>query len=338
MVQEIDAWAGAIMPTGATVFSKGAKLSERQIEDMLAKVAESLPSYAYGQYKHYPSKKDNTWEDLILSQLNGNMMDSEWTFFFEMASDHPNLIGCRVPKWDEDHFGFRMASINVFISRDGPAIENMVGECLDHLRGCGVKFVSSRINGDNIALIHLLESNGFRYYENIIWPVLKFEEGVIVRPKDVRLMTDADIERVVEIAGGNSFPRSHFHCDTGFSKEKVNSMPAKWVKTAWKNKDPIAVIESDGEVAGYFAFKMDKTLSETTGYNYARMRHLALDSSFRGKGLGKRLFGGTIALMGEMGAEYIDSGYSSKNHMSARLHVQHSFESVYEEVTLHLWL
>jgi L-amino acid N-acyltransferase YncA len=115
-------------------------------------------------------------------------------------------------------------------------------------------------------------------------------------------------------------------------------MYAKWVQTAWKNQDFIGIVEDDGRVAGYFVCKMDQDLSDALGFKYGRMRSLALDGKIRGKGLGIALFEGVMILMKELGAEYIDSGYASKNHVSARLHVKTSFYSVYEEVTFHQWL
>ena len=36
--------------------------------------------------------------------------------------------------------------------------------------------------------------------------------------------------------------------------------------------------------------------------------------------------------------QYVDSGYASKNHLSARLHSLFGFYSVFEEITLHFWI
>jgi N-acetylglutamate synthase-like GNAT family acetyltransferase len=119
---------------------------------------------------------------------------------------------------------------------------------------------------------------------------------------------------------------------------KVDQLYVKWIETSWKNREAITIIEHAGKVAGYFNFKMDQTLSTALGCSYGRLRSLALDGAVRGQGLGRKLFLGTIATIKEMGGRYVDSGYASKNHRSAHLHVISRFNSVYEEVTLHLWL
>jgi len=63
------------------------------------------------------------------------------------------------------------------------------------------------------------------------------------------------------------------------------------------------------------------------------MRSLALNLNVRRKGLGKSVFKGSISIMREMGAEYIDSGYLTKNHLSSKLHVRTKFNTVYNEIT-----
>ena len=101
---------------------------------------------------------------------------------------------------------------------------------------------------------------------------------------------------------------------------------------------PLAVIDHDGTPVGFFAFRIDDTLSNALGYTYARMTNLAVDHNFREQGLGSELFAGTMALMKEMGAEYIDSGLATHNKVSDKLHRRYGFKTVYEETTFHLWL
>ncbi len=318
------------------IFSAGKALDAANIGEMKKTVEKAFPGYRHDQYRHYPSKKKNGWIANALAWLDQTMADPEYLFFYEA----PSLLACRVSRWDEEHFGFKMAMISLIITKDtdGSTEGKLLDECTSLLRKRGVKFVSARIAGDEVATIHAFEERGFRYYETIIWPVLSLEGKERHPDPDVRPMTDVDLERVLEISGNHQFKRSHYHLDGGFNSKKVDGMHAKWASTSWLNREPSAVIKIDGKVAGYFAFKMDKKLSEALGLSYARIRSYALDPAYRGKGIGKRLFGGTIAMMAEMGTEVIDSGYASKNHKSARLHMQHGFESVHEEITLHLWL
>jgi L-amino acid N-acyltransferase YncA len=118
----------------------------------------------------------------------------------------------------------------------------------------------------------------------------------------------------------------------------VNDLYAKWVESSFERNEPIVVVENEGIVRGYFIIFFDENLSSSLGFKYGRMRSLALSAEVRGKGLGKNLFLGAINLMKKNGVGYIDSGYSTKNYLSAKLHTLNNFYSVYEEITLHKWL
>lgn len=261
-------------------------------------------------------------------------------FFYELTPFGPYLIGTRLSKWDEDHFKFKMAQLQIFTTPDEPLsgtkLKNLLEKAIDYLKINGVSFVSSRMNGDHIVALHALEDNGFRFYDNVIWPIsraVEYKEKVTVR-----LMKSNEVDKVKWLAENFQYQRGHYYCDDRFDKQVVNSMYPKWIDTALKNNESIAVIEYNNDVAGFFEFKIDEELFKYTGYKYGRLRLLALNSAYRGKGLGEYLFKGTLSLIKNMGADYVDSGYSTKNHVSAKLHAKASFYSVYEEVTFHLWL
>jgi len=322
--------------TGASVVSDGKNIDETGIQDIKKSLSRTLPCYNHDQYINYPSRVRSGWVTYALARIDNMLTDPEYLVFEKSG----NLLCCRVSRWDTEHFGFGMAMISLPLTQtdDCMIVAKLLKKCLRELRAMGVRFASARISGDDSESIHAFEQAGFRYYETIIWPVLRLDGSDGVCSTDIRLMIEDDLERVIDIASRHQFKRSHYHADRGFDPKKVDEMHAKWIRTSWQNREPVAVIERESRVAGYFAFRMDNALSSALGYKYARMRSLTLDPIFRGTGLGKRLFGGTISLMRGMGAEMVDSGYASKNHKSARLHVQRGFESVHEEVTLHLWL
>ena len=300
-----------------------------------------LPYYHYDQYRFYPSKKNNGWQEYFLSRLHPLLENDEWLFFYKESHNTPYLLGCKISKWDYDTFGFKMAFIHVLISgktsESEKIISSLLKNCLKKLHSANVKFISARINGDNLSAIHAFESFGFKYYENNIWPVACCENIDCIEVPDVRLMTESELISVMSIASKNTFQRGHYYCDNKFDTQKVNSMYRKWAQSAWKNNNLIAVIEVGDQIGGFFIYNFDNLLSEKTGYKYGRMKNLVIDSNFRGRGLGEKLWIGTISLMKKAGSVYIDSGYSSKNLISSKLHVKYLFYPVYEEVAFHLW-
>lgn len=312
------------------------------VDRVVADITDTISEYKYDHYLNYPSRDLDAWRNYLVIRFRQLQDDDEWFFLYNPDDNIPHLVGGRISGWDYDHFGVKMASLVVLSCGDSNRTEKIMSEmlegCLAVLRGQKVEFVSCRICGDNIPALHAFESRGFRYYENIVWPVVSCQEVADTRNPGIRLMTESDFQQVIDIAKTSSFQRSHFHCDERLDNHKADLVLAKYVRTAWNRNEPIAVIESNGIVVGFFAFMIDDQLSGARGYKYGRMKNLAMNKSCREKGLGSELFAGAMSLMKEMGVEQIDSGYSSKNHVSEQLHTKYEMHSVYGEATFHLWL
>lgn len=262
--------------------------------------------------------------------------------FFEIVDGNIYLVGCRLPRWDEEHYGFRVAKIDWIVCPGGEKDRKVMGalldQCMCSLREKGVRFASSHISSEDLPMLHLLEDHGFRYYQTTAYAIVDSTSTPHPRDASVRRWRAEDLPSVMDIAKRSQFRGGHFYSDVRFERGAVDGMYEKWIQTSWNNQDPVAVIETDGKVSGYFAFVMDGTLSSALGYSYGRMTSLAIDASIHGVGLGSRLFGTVMAMIKEMGGEYIVSEYSTKNFGSAKLHARNRFVNVHEKVLSHLWL
>ncbi len=315
-------------------------MTTAQLPNLLAISDRHLASDRFDQYRHYPALPADPplWQAYWRTRLAQLAADTQVQF---LATDAA-IVALRDSTWDRSHFGFGMATLHVLLSAEVPDIHQHMAQLLlqsrQRLRDQGVRFVSTRVNGDHLAVLHALEDVGFRYMDDVIWPVAALAPVPEAVDPRVRLMTDADLPRVVALAQRWAYPRGHLYCNSGFSKEHVDSMYGKWLRTAWQNGTPIAVIEDAGEVQGFFQFSVEPPEQAPLGHRYGHMRLLVLNGELRGRGLGQALFVGAMGLMRQMGATHVDSGYSTKNHVSARLHAKNGFASTHEEVTLHLWL
>lgn len=305
-----------------------------------AHVEAGLENYRFDHYAGYPARNAHGWKELLSGRLASMTTDPECVLSWEQDRDGACLLAARVSSWDAEHFGIGMAKVETLYSEGiyANAARRAVSALLEHLQSLSIRFASARVNGDDLDMIHVLEAAGFRYYENIIWPVLKTVSTSMEDLYPVRLMQDEDLEAVTAIAAHDQYDRGHFHCDPRFDRDRVNGMYAKWVLTAHRNGRPVLIIEDEHGVAGYFVLELCEAMSKSLGYRYGGMRSLGLRRTARGKGLGIALFRGAISWLRASGVEYIDSGYATKNHVSAKLHVRTGFNSVYEEVTLHHWL
>lgn len=311
-----------------------------KLPELLEIADRYLPHDRFDQYRHYPALAAETprWQQYWRQRVTQMAADPQVQF---LASDAA-IIAVRDSTWDRAHFGYGMATLHVLLAADVADIQRQLAVLLLEARGMlhdqQVRFVSTRVNGDHTAVIHALEDAGFRYMDNVIWPVAATAHLPDVPDQRVRVMKEHDLPRVIELAQRWAYPRSHLYCNTGFAKADVDTMYGKWLQTAWHNQTPLALIEDEGQVQGFFQFSVEHPEESPMGHRYGHMRLLVLNGEVRGRGLGQALFHGAMVLMKRMGAAYIDSGYSTKNHVSARVHGRNGFTSYHEEVTLHAWL
>lgn len=294
----------------------------------------------FDPFRHYPALPDVTprWQSYWRERLDGLASDPHVYF---LASDDA-IVAVRDSTWERGHFGFGMATLHVLLAADNADIQRQMAVLLLEARALlhdlEIRFVSTRIHGDHLLVLHALEDAGFRYMDDVIWPVA----ATALLPDEpdprVRLMRESDLPRVVDLAQRFAYPRGHLYCNTGFAKADVDRMYGQWLNTAWLNQSPLAVIEDEGQVQGFLQFQVEPEGHQPLGHCYGHMRLLVLDADARGRGLGHALFEGAMVLMKLQGAVYVDSGYSTKNHVSARVHARHGFASTHEEVTLHAWL
>ncbi len=312
------------------------------ISCLLEKLNNNIKYYKFDQFANYPAFDKELWKNYLIKRISKIIEDPENFLFYDLSLK-PIILSFKLSKWDREHFGFLVAKSNPVVVPEGANkndVDKLIENVIKYLRSIDVKFINVRINGDDLTTINSFLNHGFMYIETIIWPVLNIKDmPSYVNNNKVRLIKgEEELSIVKEIASKYQYKRGHFHCDNKFDRNVVNSMYAKWVETSYYSEDNIAVIEYKNDIAGYFVFAIDKELQSSLGYSYGRLKSLALDDNYRGKNLGQALFHGTLELIKKMKADYIDSGYAAKNHMSAYLHSKNGFFSKYEEITLHLWL
>ncbi len=311
-----------------------------QLPELLAIADRHLADDLFEPFRHYPALPADRprWQTAWRTRLERLAADPQVQI---LASDAV-ILAVRDSDWDRSHFGFGMATLHVLLAAAVPNLERQLVEllpaCLELLRRRDVRFVSTRVHGDHLRVVNTFEDHGFRYVDNVIWPVASTDRLTQVMDPRVRRLTETDLPRVLELAQKWAYPRGHLYCNSGFEKAKVDAMYGKWLLTAWQTNAPIAVIEEAGRVEGFFQFSVEPIDQTPLGHRYGHMRLCVLNGEVRGRGLGQALFASTMVLMAQMGASHVDSGYSTKNHVSARLHGRNGFVSTHEEVTLHRWL
>lgn len=305
-------------------------------------IRERILDYNYDQYYLYPAINKNGWTNLFFSRLEKYKSDPNTQIFSTRENTSLVLVNLTESKWDTDHFGFEVGKIDNPVSLSDTQNKNIkenLSKLHEYAKQASFKVLIIRINGDNLNFIHELEDIGFKYFETIIWPITDLSK-LLLDQNNVQFFdpnTDC-IDEVQVIAKKFQYQRGHFHCDQLFNKQLVNELYAKWANSALLSSKKIAIIKDNNRIVGYFICAIDDNLSNALGYKYGRLQSLALDGNIRGKGFGKKLFEGTLFLLKQEGCRYVDSGYATKNHLSAKLHSLFGFASAYEEITMHCWI
>jgi ribosomal protein S18 acetylase RimI-like enzyme len=313
-----------------------------QRAEILAEISEHIDRYRFDQYLRYPSKNRDGWKSFLNDRIRAYLLHPEQKIFCRELHDGMALVGSRLLSWDEQHFGLKVATVNLVLNPHGSSDDNqmlnLMEECLEDLKKQKVEFVSVRVDGDDIPTIHACESLGFRYIENLIFPVLDTSGFDKALSSNIRHAKKSDLDRLSSIASRNQFRNGRFYIDGRFDEDRVDEMYSKWIYNSFSEGKMIVVCEISGELAGYFIYVIDSALSEKFGFKYGRMTSLCIDEQFRGQGVGSTIFENTVRAMANSGCHYVASEYASRNHTSAFLHAKFGFRSVHDKVLFHLWM
>jgi len=139
------------------------RISSAQLEALMPQIAAGLDEYPHDQFARYPARGERDgrapWEAYLLTRLRRIAEDPEWTLF-GAAGGAPLLLGARTARWDLEHFGLAISSLAPLYcpDRDGRLHERtraLLDACLAELKDGGVRFVSARVDGDQLGVIHV---------------------------------------------------------------------------------------------------------------------------------------------------------------------------------------
>ena len=174
-----------------------------QIESVLEIIDNDLSEYKFDQYLLYPTKNKDSWKSYLKSRIEVfSISDKNSIQFFNFGNSFC-LMGLQFSEWDKNHFEIEMANI-VFFYNSSNINKHQLGtafsKVIDQLKNKKAQFVSVRINGDNLNIIHTLEGYSFKYFENVIWPVKIIDKQNIQLQENVRLMRENELDQIMNIA------------------------------------------------------------------------------------------------------------------------------------------
>lgn len=265
-----------------------------------------------------------------------------------LAINHKNnimgLIGFHFSEWDTDVFQKRMAIIQYFLVKEIEVeAEQEISTGLINLfhkwsKENKIDVVVTKLDSKYFTPILMLQKNGYLFYECITYRKLEVAKDHYKKSNDIlfRYAKESDKEQLKKFALKNTFKKSHFYLDTNFDLSKVEIMYSKWIENALNSKQKIVIIEESDQIAGVFIYDI---ADYTSLFNkkFGVWKFAAVDSNFRDRGIGTKLFMATLQSSVDNGAEIIDSTLAEKNIISQKFHDKLGFYLVNTVYTLHKW-
>lgn len=244
--------------------------NDRQIVEQICASDEHNP------YCHYPVQSLGKRKQVFASEVWDQYTQGGLFLWAALWDDVPiGLLGLQMLPWDSDQFEKKMGRLwpVSFQSAEENVLRPVAGEllatALSQARNEGVEHLSCRVFGDNSAVIHALEKNGFLLMDTLVtW---LYQPGRIRVPDfrcrhSVRLYNDADREPVLALARNAGF-QSRFNRDPWLSAENVKAMHEAWAANCCRKimADEVLVAETGGRVCGFLGYRKHRLFMEQTG-------------------------------------------------------------------------
>lgn len=254
------------------------------------------------------------------------------------------LIGFHFSAWDTDTFFKRMAILQYFLVKEFDVkIEKEIANHLVDIfhqwtKENQIKVVITKLDTQYFTPILILQQNGYILYECITFRSLNVSADIKLLGERIkyRYALESDKEKLKSISLKNTFTKSHFYLDTNFDIERVELMYSRWIENALNSKQKIVIIEDNNLIAGVFIYDLVNH-SSTLNKKFGVWKSAFVDSSFRNKGIGLKLFKATLQSCINDGVDIVDSTLVEKNIISQSFHDKLGFRLVNTLYTLHKW-
>jgi hypothetical protein len=235
---------------------------------------------------------------------------------------------------DTERFGFKVAKVNTF---DYPP-----SEIISFLKENDVKLILSKISSENLILINELELLKFvlkdiqvTYKYDLHKNILKekiITENLLIRESELK-----DIEALQEIANNSFLNYGHYANDEKLDKIKCRDIYSDWIKRSCIDKnvaDKVFVAESNGELAGFLAFK----IFNQDDKKYAASTLGAVSEKFRNLNVFRVLTLEALHWGKEIGLDWEEHNVLATNYPVNTSFVKSGFLIYKSFITLHHWI
>lgn len=204
--------------------------------------------------------------------------------------DRPRAVAAvQDAPWDSARLGVKAGRLFVVVppaAIDG-AVELVAGT-LAAAAGAGFRYLVTRIDAGDLAVVQVLEKAGFLVVDAILSQYLQVGAAPpLTAPPDVavRLVDLADGDALAALADG-CFTMSRFHCDPWIGEERGRAIYRDWARNLAAGLNELTLVaEIDGAVAGFLSCRDVADTRPSYGFGYGRIELVAVAETARGRGV-----------------------------------------------------
>jgi GNAT superfamily N-acetyltransferase len=254
-------------------------------------------------------------------------------------------------EWDSKLFGveiYRLDHLAVWGESAGARehADTLVQAVVEQAREAGARSVQTWVPLDDVAVIHVLESVGFRMMDVLVTWIFDFAKTSIpdLRPKEgvrVRRFQSGDegfLTRLARQAHSREMP-NRFRADPNLPMEACEELYRQWMlnSVSFDLADHISVVEFEGQVAGYSS---SKDLGDRHGLCNLRLSQLLLGAivpEMRQKGLITQALIHNLRWLADK-ADVVNVGTQANNIAPQVAWANLGFRPARAGPSMHLWL
>ncbi len=300
----------------------------------------SLLDNSYGEYVGNPQIDKVKAQELKYNEIVEFAAKHPQTCFYLRQGKVKGFLGFQLLGWDSEYFGFKVAMVNHLITSEAYyetdllIKSHLLGFFDEWCRKEGVKLAYSRSANEDLAFIHALEAQGFRYLENrfhLYLPKSKFKKPEARKEIEIIDFSPEYSEKILSLVP-DAMKISRFHKDP-LTREKADAVYLNWARNALDDSGKKKlVMKVDGKFAGFFFYYLRdiKELSQRSLWWDLAI----LSPEFRGKGLGCYFYA-HIADKEKDLVDFAEGKFSLSNDSVLKIMSQLKASLVHSELTYH---
>jgi len=239
-------------------------------------------------------------------------------------------LRCELAPWDIAVFRFSVAQITALQVAEPQQAASSYAAVTEWLQQQSVRIVSCRLPHDRLRESMFLESQGFRFVEMVIHPLItKLESRQF--PSDTLSISSATAEDLpgLEAIAENAFRCERYHVDPRLDPRLSDRRYAQWVRNSFAHSTQCLLkVEDKEKLVGMFV--VERVSSERVYWHLT-----AIAPECQGRGYGKRVWREMLRRHQAEGATEVATTISARNSRVLGLYAGLQFGFLPPDMTFH---